>query len=124
MYWTIYALALDKVGVPAEVHLFAKGGHAFGLRDKADPIGGWPLLVETGSRVSESCRTDTVLLRASIDRRKLSGFPAPQGGTLKKPLLGTDWKSLLLVITVLRQKLPFATGSLSVVRHYPCRHLI
>jgi acetyl esterase/lipase len=28
---TIYASALDGAGVPAEVHLFAKGGHAFGL---------------------------------------------------------------------------------------------
>jgi acetyl esterase/lipase len=29
---TVYARALDDAGVPAEVHLFAKGGHAFGLR--------------------------------------------------------------------------------------------
>jgi hypothetical protein len=32
--------------VPAEVHLFAKGGHAFALRSKAHPVAGWPLLVE------------------------------------------------------------------------------
>ena len=43
---TVYARALDVAGVPAEVHLFAKGGHAFALRDKADPVAMWPLLVE------------------------------------------------------------------------------
>ncbi|WP_208023886.1 alpha/beta hydrolase [Duganella aquatilis] len=42
----LYAEALDHAGVPAEVHLFAKGGHAFGLRDKDHPISSWPSLVE------------------------------------------------------------------------------
>jgi acetyl esterase/lipase len=44
---TVYARALDAAGVPAEVHLFAKGGHAFGLRNKTDPIAQWPSLVES-----------------------------------------------------------------------------
>jgi acetyl esterase/lipase len=43
---TLYARELDKAGVPAEVHLFAKGGHAFGLRDKEHPVSSWPSLVE------------------------------------------------------------------------------
>jgi len=43
---TVYARALDRAGVPAEVHLFAKGGHAFGVRDKEHPISLWPVLVE------------------------------------------------------------------------------
>ncbi|TFW17134.1 alpha/beta hydrolase [Duganella callida] len=43
---TLYARELDRAGVPAEVHLFAKGGHAFGLRDKDHPISSWPSLVE------------------------------------------------------------------------------
>ncbi|HZX28101.1 MAG TPA: alpha/beta hydrolase [Telluria sp.] len=43
---TLYARALDAAGVSAEVHLYAKGGHAFGLRPTADPITGWPHLVE------------------------------------------------------------------------------
>jgi len=43
---TVYARALDAAGVPAEVHLFAKGGHAFALRDKADPVAVWPALLE------------------------------------------------------------------------------
>lgn len=43
---TLYAQALERAGVPSEVHLFAKGGHAFGLRDKDHPISAWPALVE------------------------------------------------------------------------------
>jgi acetyl esterase/lipase len=43
---TIYARALNDAGVPAEVHLFAKGGHAFALRRTAHPVGMWPSLVE------------------------------------------------------------------------------
>jgi acetyl esterase/lipase len=34
----LYATALNKSGVPSEIHLFAKGGHAFGLRDKEHPV--------------------------------------------------------------------------------------
>jgi acetyl esterase/lipase len=43
---TVYARALDAAGVPSEVHLFAKGGHAFGLRRKEHPVAMWPSLVE------------------------------------------------------------------------------
>ena len=43
---TVYARALDGAGVPAEVHLFAKGGHAFGLRPTEHPVAMWPSLVE------------------------------------------------------------------------------
>jgi len=42
----MYASALDKAGVSTELHLFAKGGHAFGLRKSDQPIGAWPQLVE------------------------------------------------------------------------------
>ena len=42
----MYASALDKVGVSTELHLFAKGGHAFGLRKKDQPVGVLPQLVE------------------------------------------------------------------------------
>jgi acetyl esterase/lipase len=44
---TLYARALDAAGVPAEVHLFAKGGHAFALRHKDHPVAMWPSLVES-----------------------------------------------------------------------------
>jgi acetyl esterase/lipase len=45
-----YYIALKNAGVPAEMHLYAEGGHAFGLRRTNDPITGWPALVETWLR--------------------------------------------------------------------------
>ncbi len=42
-----YYIALKKAGVPAEMHLYARGGHAFGLRRTEFPITEWPRLVET-----------------------------------------------------------------------------
>jgi acetyl esterase/lipase len=42
-----YYIALKKAGVPAEMHLYAQGNHAFGLRRTKLPITGWPQLVET-----------------------------------------------------------------------------
>ena len=42
-----YGLALNDVGVPVDMRLYAKGGHAFGLRPTSDPITTeWPKLVE------------------------------------------------------------------------------
>ncbi len=41
-----YYIALQKAGVPAEMHLYAQGNHAFGLRPTDLPITGWPRLVE------------------------------------------------------------------------------
>jgi len=46
----VYYAALRKAGVPAEMHLYVKGGHAFGLRRTESPITGWPKLVETWLR--------------------------------------------------------------------------
>ncbi|MEQ7874554.1 alpha/beta hydrolase [Sphingomonas sp. ASV193] len=43
---TQYARALAEAGVPAEVHLFARGGHAFGLRPTGSPVDHWPDLLE------------------------------------------------------------------------------
>jgi acetyl esterase/lipase len=43
----VYYTALKKAGVPVEMHLYAHGGHAFGLRRTELPITGWPQLVET-----------------------------------------------------------------------------
>jgi len=42
-----YYAALKKAGVPVEMHLYARGGHAFGLRRTKLPVTGWPQLVET-----------------------------------------------------------------------------
>ena len=41
-----YYLALKDAGVPVEMHLYAQGGHAFGLHATDLPIGHWPELVE------------------------------------------------------------------------------
>ncbi|HEX9945417.1 MAG TPA: alpha/beta hydrolase [Thermoanaerobaculia bacterium] len=46
----VYYSALKKAGVPAEMHVYPKGGHAFGLRPTESPITGWPQLVETWLR--------------------------------------------------------------------------
>jgi acetyl esterase/lipase len=43
----VYYIGLKKVGVPVEMHLYAQGGHGFGLRRTEFPITGWPQLVET-----------------------------------------------------------------------------
>jgi acetyl esterase/lipase len=43
----VYYSALRKAGVPAEMHIYVKGGHAFGLRPTESPITRWPQLVET-----------------------------------------------------------------------------
>ena len=42
----VYFEALKKAGVPAEMHLYAQGGHAFGLRPTKFPITRWPELAE------------------------------------------------------------------------------
>lgn len=43
----VYYDALKNAGVPVEMHLYAEGGHAFGLRQTKLPVTGWPRLVET-----------------------------------------------------------------------------
>jgi acetyl esterase/lipase len=45
-----YYIALKDAGVPAELHLYAEGRHAFGLRRTKFPITAWPGLVETWLR--------------------------------------------------------------------------
>lgn len=46
----VYYAALKKAGVPVEMHLYAHGGHAFGLRRTQLPITNWPRLVEVWLR--------------------------------------------------------------------------
>jgi acetyl esterase/lipase len=43
----MYFINLKKANVPAEMHLFAHGGHGFGLRPTKNPITHWPALAET-----------------------------------------------------------------------------
>jgi acetyl esterase/lipase len=44
---TVYFLALKNAKVPAELHLYAQGGHGYGLRRTELPVTAWPQLVET-----------------------------------------------------------------------------
>jgi acetyl esterase/lipase len=46
----VYYAALKKADVPVEMHLYAHGGHAFGLRRTQLPIADWPRLVEVWLR--------------------------------------------------------------------------
>jgi acetyl esterase/lipase len=43
----VYYAALKQAGIPVEMHLYAQGGHAFGLRRTKLPVSRWPQLVET-----------------------------------------------------------------------------
>ena len=59
-----YYVALQAAGVPTEMHLYAQGGHAFGLRPSKLPIAHWPRLVETwlgtiGMLDAPAARADT-----------------------------------------------------------------
>jgi acetyl esterase/lipase len=43
---TVYFLALKNAKVPVELHLYARGGHGYGLRRTELPVTAWPKLVE------------------------------------------------------------------------------
>jgi acetyl esterase/lipase len=43
---TNYCLQLKQAKVPAELHIYAEGGHGYGLRRTSLPVTAWPLLVE------------------------------------------------------------------------------
>jgi acetyl esterase/lipase len=43
----VYYLALVAAGIPAEIHIYAEGGHGFGLRSTELPISHWPVLADT-----------------------------------------------------------------------------
>jgi acetyl esterase/lipase len=46
----VYYMALARAHVPAELHIYAKGGHAFGLRPTTLPITRWPELADAWLR--------------------------------------------------------------------------
>jgi acetyl esterase/lipase len=45
-----YTAALDAAGVDVEVHLFAKGGHGYGIRPSTHPVSQWPSLCKAWMR--------------------------------------------------------------------------
>ena len=79
----LLAVELKKVGVPAELHLYATGGHGFGLRPQAEkPCTQWPSACEawmrtmgiTGNKTSRSATQGSPKLRA-IQAGESSGKP-------------------------------------------------
>jgi dipeptidyl aminopeptidase/acylaminoacyl peptidase len=55
----VYFRQLKNAKVPAELHIYAQGGHGYGLRRTALAVTSWPELVETW------LRTITVLSAAA-----------------------------------------------------------
>lgn len=47
---TVYFLTLKNAKVPAELHIYAQGGHGYGLRRTELPVTTWPVSVETWLR--------------------------------------------------------------------------
>jgi endo-1,4-beta-xylanase len=43
---TAIYLALRKAGIPAELHIYGRGGHGFGMRDRPMPVSSWPARAE------------------------------------------------------------------------------
>ena len=39
-----YTIALQKAGIPSELHIFPVGGHGYGMRLSKNAVSGWPIL--------------------------------------------------------------------------------
>jgi acetyl esterase/lipase len=55
----VYFLALKNAKVPTEMHLYAQGGHGYGLRRTELPVTAWPQLVETWLHTIKILQTST-----------------------------------------------------------------
>ena len=55
-------LALKAAGVPADLHIYASGGHGFGLRPSDKPCATWP------KRCEEWLRDQRILISAKIEK--------------------------------------------------------
>jgi acetyl esterase/lipase len=53
----VYFQALKNAKVPAEMHIYARGGHGYGLRSAELPITAWPRLAETWLRTIQALDT-------------------------------------------------------------------
>lgn len=52
----VYFMALKNAKVPAELHIYAQGGHGYGLRPSALPVTTWPASVLTWMRTIRMLR--------------------------------------------------------------------
>ena len=51
-------LALKRAGVPAELHIYAYGGHGFGMRKTDSPSATWPKRCEEWMRNRKLLKKD------------------------------------------------------------------
>ncbi|HEY7326744.1 MAG TPA: alpha/beta hydrolase [Gemmataceae bacterium] len=58
-------LALKRAGVPAELHIYASGGHGFGLRPSDKPCSTWPKSCEAWLRSQGLLKNDKAASAAS-----------------------------------------------------------
>lgn len=70
-------LALKKAGVPAELHVYATGGHGFGLRPSDKPCSTWPQRCEAWMRSQGLLKGEKPAKPATAGTRE--GAPAKAG---------------------------------------------
>jgi acetyl esterase/lipase len=51
-----FYLALKKAGVSAELHVYSKGGHGFGILNRDLPVSAWPVRFEQWLRQADLTR--------------------------------------------------------------------
>jgi acetyl esterase/lipase len=68
-------LALQRAGVPAELHIFAQGRHGFGVRPGKGPVSGWPALC------LDWLRQQGMLSAAAPDEQAAQHGALPEGST-------------------------------------------
>jgi acetyl esterase/lipase len=52
IYAALLLVELHRAGVPAELHIYSKGGHGYGLRPSDNPVSTWPKRCEDWMRVT------------------------------------------------------------------------
>ena len=65
--------ALKQAGTPAELHLFRRGGHGFGIRDAQGPIARWPALCADWLKEIGVLRRRAAAFRSTVNLTALSG---------------------------------------------------
>jgi acetyl esterase/lipase len=59
----VYYQQLRNAGVPAELHIYSKGGHGYGLRKTGNPVAIWPQDVERWLHTIQVLRGNEVMTR-------------------------------------------------------------
>jgi acetyl esterase/lipase len=97
----VYFMALKKANVPAELHIYAQGGHGYGLRRTELPITAWPQSVETwlhtiqmlpGSSAAEVSESQAVLkVPPAVMAARLSNIVPPVFPNTPLKSVRTQW---------------------------------